>query len=78
MQVELITRVGCMQCATAKQILQNHNIPYTEKVIGEDITRDEVKAMYPEVTKVPIILVNSMRLEGPSELKLLLEDGQVQ
>ena len=78
MKVELITRTGCMHCNSTKQILNNHNIEYTERVIGEDISRDEVKALYPDVTKVPIILVNSTRVEGPAELRLLLEKGQLE
>jgi glutaredoxin len=52
----------------AKSLLQRKNIPYLENVIGEDITREELLATYPEVKSLPLIIVNSVKIGGYDQL----------
>lgn len=72
MLIELYTKPGCPECNRTKKVLAQYQIPYKEFVLGENITREEVKAKFPDAKYVPIILVDGVE-SGIDNLKLLLE-----
>ena len=72
MLIELFTKPGCPECNRTKKILQEKNLPYKEFVLGENITRDEVKARFPSAKYVPIILVDNVET-NIGDVQLLLE-----
>jgi glutaredoxin len=76
--IEVVTRRGCSACEKTKQILRNFNVDFRETIIEETVTRDEIVNRFPDRRKLPIILVNSAVVEGPTELQLLLESGNLQ
>jgi glutathione-dependent peroxiredoxin len=57
--LKIISKPNCKYCNMAKRMLDKHNIPYNEKVIGQDITREEVLEAFPTMKTVPIIIEES-------------------
>lgn len=58
MNVELITRKDCLYCNMAKEVLRENGIAYVEHTIGENISRDEVIAKYPDNKVLPIVIID--------------------
>lgn len=54
-KVEMIvyTKDNCPACVTLKARLTSEGIPFTEKKIGTDITREEFMTKFPNVRSVP-------------------------
>ena len=74
MTVSIYTKKSCSFCDKAKTLLNNFNIEFTEYCIGENVTREEVVAMFPGVNYVPILVMEDGRqVNGATELELLLE-----
>lgn len=72
--VKIYTKKSCNFCDKAKILLNNFNIQYEEFCIGENITREEVVAMFPGVAYVPILVMeDGKQVNGAVELQLLLE-----
>lgn len=67
-RVVLYSRKDCEFCNKAKERLDTNNIGYVEYVIGESISRDEVKEMYPEAKLLPVVVVDKKYLGGYPEL----------
>lgn len=58
----------CAFCTRAKTLLKVHNLPFTEVVIGQDITREEVMAKFPTIKTLPIIVINDELIGGSDKL----------
>ena len=76
MLVEIYTKPDCPHCLTTKTILNNHNIPYIEHEIGRNITREEIKARFPDAKFVPIIIVDNEKLDNVNNLQQLLLENE--
>ena len=74
--ITMYTRDGCDLCTAAKAVLNHENIPFTEIQIGVDISRDEVKAMYPQVVYLPVIVLDNEYLGGYNELLNHLKESK--
>lgn len=72
-EVEIIGRDNCPFCVRAVQLCEDSYLNYTYRKIGEDLTRDEVREMFPTATTVPIILVDKQWIGGYNELKDYIE-----
>lgn len=70
--VTLYTKPSCPHCILAKNLLRANNIEYKEIVVGEDLTREQVIAMFPNQRTVPIIIVDGEQTTTDN-LKMLLE-----
>ena len=81
-KIDLITRDGCYACIQAENLLKMHNMSYSQRVIGEDITRDEVLEQFPDRKYLPIVLIDDKVIGGYEELLdtmfPALEDADVQ
>ena len=62
------SKPNCSYCLKAKNLLTLENIPYTESVIGEDITREDFMSLFPDQRSVPLIFVNGEKIGGYNEL----------
>lgn len=62
------SKPNCAYCLKAKNLLTLENIPYTESVIGEDITREDFMSLFPDQRSVPLIFVNGEKIGGYNEL----------
>ena len=68
MTLVLITRKDCIYCNQAKDILRENSREFEEKIIGETITRDEVRAAYPDQKLLPIVIVDGTAIGTYGEL----------
>lgn len=50
------TKPDCPQCTVAKHKLTRIGEPFTEIVVGKDITREEFIATFPQVRTMPHIV----------------------
>lgn len=72
MLIEIYTKPNCPACFKTKKFLAEYHLPYKEFVLGENITRDEVKAKFPTAKYVPIVIVDGVERDVVS-MQLLLE-----
>lgn len=63
---------SCPGCDSMRRWLQEHNIPYTIKTVGEDITVNEFFDKFGEGKGVPAFTLNEEVVEQPG---LLVEYG---
>lgn len=59
----------CPFCERAKDLLATREIEHELIEIGVDISRDEVKAKFPQATTVPVVTVNDRYIGGFTELQ---------
>ena len=71
--VEIYTKEGCSQCETAKRMMREKNVEFTEYVVGKDVTREAVIAKFPQQRMVPIIMMDGKQITHPEQFQLLLE-----
>ena len=56
---------NCPFCIKAKEFLSLKNIPYSEIVIGKDISKEDFLAKYgPDIKTVPQIFIDGRRIGG--------------
>ena len=71
MKIELITREESPLCEDTKRILDGREIEYTEKIIGKDLTRQQVFELVPQLTSgtmLPLVLVDGTWIGGRTEI----------
>lgn len=49
---------NCVACVALKKKLTAQNIPFTEIVIGKDISKEEFFKLYPNVRTVPYVVTS--------------------
>ena len=74
MSVTVYSSTRCNFCTIAKTLLNNYNIEFEEKVIGEDVGFDDFRNQYPDVKMVPFIVFNDKQITGSDNLKVYLEN----
>jgi glutaredoxin 3 len=68
---------NCPYCHKAKALMDKFKIPYTEHVIGRDLTKAEFIEQYgPDVKTVPQIVIDGQRIGGYEELEERLKGRQ--
>lgn len=60
--VTVYSRAGCAKCESTKRQLKAMGVAFTELVIEKDVTRNEVMAMFPGVTSLPILSQDGERI----------------
>lgn len=68
----MYTKDSCVSCNSAKQLLGERKIPFTEYKIGVDLTREQVLDLFPDATSVPIVIIDGKPIGGYVDLKSLL------
>jgi len=71
-EVVIYTNEGCSYCTMAKELLAKHGLPYTEKKLGSDFTREYILEHYPGQTSYPVIVIDGMNVGGYNGLKSYL------
>lgn len=66
--IEIYTKPECPYCSQAKSLLDEKNEYYEERVIGKDVTRDEVIARYPSQKLLPIVVIDGTLIGSWTEL----------
>lgn len=68
---EVWSQTNCPACQDAKRLLDQHGIPYIEKVIGFDgaFTKKDLISKVPDARSVPQIFLNGEYVGGLKQLK---------
>lgn len=73
MNIEVYTRAGCSRCVNLKEILRNKNVEFTEHIIGETVTREEVVERFPNIKMLPIVVCDSVLTDSDKLVNLIME-----
>ena len=65
---------NCAFCDQTKALLEQRNIAYEEKKIGNGYTQEQLLAEVPTATTVPQIFVNKNYIGGFTELRRYIEE----
>lgn len=52
---KVYTKRGCKRCDEVKQYLTDKGKEFTEIVIGQDISMEEFRQLFPKVSIVPVV-----------------------
>ncbi len=78
MNIEIYTTTGCVWCDRAVKLMKMANITeYKKYTLGLDITREEIKEKFPDVSGYPIIIIDDVSYDIIGTAKLLVEKGLV-
>ena len=77
MKIEMYSKKNCSYCSSARKILSENNIEFTEYKLAEDFTREQLLEKVPLAKTYPVILVDDNFIGGFSDLKQLLENKNV-
>lgn len=74
-KITLYSKPDCPWCDKAKQLLNELGFEYTELVLGEHYTKDDLKAKLPFVARltVPQVFVDGDHIGGYEDLKAFVE-----
>jgi glutaredoxin len=75
MQAVIWSKYNCAYCDQAKALLNQNNIPYEERKIGEGWIKEDLLAAVPNARSVPQIFLNEEYIGGFTELKQKLTQG---
>ena len=73
--VIVYSKPNCPYCVRAKKLLETYSIPYTEKVVGVDVTREELLEAAPNARTVPQIIINKEVIGGYEQLSSYMENN---
>lgn len=62
------SKPGCVWCDRAKDLLTRESIPYVEKNIAKNATKEELLEAVPGVRALPQILIDGVLVGGYQEL----------
>ena len=62
------SKTTCPFCVRAKELLEEHNIPYEERMLGEGWTREQLLRQVPNARTVPQIFIENNYIGGYNEL----------
>ena len=74
MNVVIWSRVNCPYCVSAKGILRDNNIPFTEKVLDRDFTREFLLETYPTAKTFPVVVIDGYYIGGYNQLSQKLNE----
>jgi glutaredoxin 3 len=67
------SQANCPACTQAKAMLNAANIPVTVKMLGVDVTKQELLLAVPTARSVPQIFIDDIHIGGLQELEAYLE-----
>jgi len=74
----LWSQPNCIACDIVKGIFDNIlKVPYTVKIIKDDISKEEFYKMFPNARTVPQIVINGNIIGGFSELQGMIRNGLI-
>lgn len=73
MNVTIYSKDGCAHCMSAKLLLTNKGISFSELKLGEDFTRETLLEMFPSAKTFPVVVVDGFNIGGYLELKETIE-----
>lgn len=74
MNVVIWSKPNCPYCTSAKEILRDFNLPFTEKVLDRDFTREILLETYPTAKTFPVVVVDGFYIGGYNQLSEKLNE----
>jgi glutaredoxin 3 len=74
MNIVVYTKSNCPNCMTAKRLLDDKGLGYTELSLDKDSERDAFIAMFPEARQMPQIFIEGQRVGGLAGLQAALKE----
>lgn len=74
--IELYTRTDCSYCVRAKNLLQSLGLEYKTYLIGEQVSRDDVLAKFPNAMSLPIVVVNGVYIGGYEQMEQAIMENK--
>ena len=74
MNVVVYTKSGCVNCTTAKALLNSKGIGYTEVGFDNFDDRMAFSLEYPDARQMPQIFINNQRVGGLAGLQAALKE----
>ena len=68
MTIVIYTKHDCIFCSRAKILMNSRGIPFLEKIMGEDFSREWILTAYPTFKTLPIILDGQRVIGGYDDL----------
>lgn len=68
MIIEVYSKNNCPYCSEATKLLQTLNLPFEEKKVGIDVTREQLLKRIPSARSVPQIIIDGKCIGGYIEL----------
>ena len=72
MKAVVWSKYNCQYCDMAKALLNQKNIPFEERKIGDGYTREELLEVVPSARTVPQIFLDDELVGGYNELRTRL------
>lgn len=72
MKAVVWSKYNCQYCDMAKALLNQKNIPFEERKIGDGYTREELLEAVPNARTVPQIFLDDELIGGYNELRTRL------
>jgi len=72
--IEVYGKDGCVYCEKAVSLLNERNMKFTYRKLGEDITVDEFKEKFPGIKTVPVITTYGFNIGSYEALKGYIEE----
>jgi glutaredoxin 3 len=72
--VVIWSKPDCPYCTRAKSALRSKNIPFEEKVLNQDFTREILLETYPTAKTFPVIVVDGYYIGGYTQLEQRLTE----
>lgn len=74
MNVVVYTKSGCVNCTTAKRLLDSKGIEYEQMDFDDEDVRVVFTRLYPEARQMPQIFINRQRVGGLAGLQAALKE----
>ncbi len=72
----IYTKPNCTFCVRAKEVLGRMGFAYQEIKVGDDISREDLLALFPGSTHLPIILRDGQMIGGFDKLEDHLKENE--
>ena len=72
--VVIWSKPNCPYCSRAKNVLINHNIPFDEKVLNVNFTKEQLVETYPTAKTFPVIVIDGFYIGGYNQLAQKLNE----
>ena len=72
MLIEVYSSEGCVHCTTTKNLLESRGLTFIEHKVDVEISRDELRKMFPQAKMLPVVIVDGAFVQNPADLQVLL------
>ena len=73
--IEVYSKEDCAHCIRTKRLLERMQIPFVEKKIGVDVTREQLLEVAPNARTVPQIIISGKVIGGYDDLVEYMENS---